>query len=86
VTDLTLKSQSTNRLLWSLDHMAVTIEELNLLGSGVKGAKGGNAEFHINGVENGSLEFTGGKLLHPKRLEGTITNASAKNLAIDLGD
>lgn len=86
VTDLTLKSQTTSKLLWSLKQMAVTVEELKFGDTKVKGDKPGGAEIVINDVVDGSLEFTNGKVMSPKALEGTISNASVKNLAVDLGE
>lgn len=86
VTDLSLKSQTTSKLLWSLKQMAVTVEELKFGDTKVKGDKPGGAEIVISDVVDGSLEFTGGKIMSPKALEGTIGKASVKNLAIDLGE
>ncbi len=86
VTELKLKSKTTSHLQWSLEQMGVTIEELNLGTTKVKGDKPGGAEIQINKVENGKLTFTNGKVMSPKELEGTVTSASVKNLAIELGE
>lgn len=87
VTDLSLKSQTTSKLLWTLKQMAVTVEELKFGDTKVKGGdKPGGAEIVINNVVDGSIEFTGGKVMSPKALQGTISNASVKNLAIDIGE
>jgi hypothetical protein len=86
VTALKLKSQTKRRLNWELEQMAVTVEELNFGGNKVHGDKPGGAEIHINGVEDGSITFTNGKLLSPKKLEGVITEATVKNLAVDLAE
>jgi hypothetical protein len=86
VTGLTLKSTTPNSMQWGLTQIGVTVEQLNLGGVQVKGDKPGGAEIQINGVTDGSIEFTGGKIMNPKKLEGTITNATVKNLAVDLGE
>ncbi len=85
MTDLKLDSITTSKLKWTLKQMAVTVEQLNLGKTKLKGDKPGGAEFVINGVEGGSLEFENGKVMNPTTLEGTITNATVKNLAIDMG-
>jgi hypothetical protein len=86
LTELKLKSKTTSQLQWSLEQMAVTIDELNFGTTKVRGDKPGGAEIHISKVENGKLTFTNGKVMSPKELEGTVTSASVKNLAIEIGD
>jgi len=86
LTDLALRSQTTSRLQWSLNKMALTVEQLNFGDTKVSGDKPGGAVIQIDGIENGSITFTNGKVMQPKELEGTVKSASVKNLAVDLGN
>ncbi len=79
MSDLKLTSESTRKLTWTLGELNAMIEELNLKGSG----KVKDAEISIKGVESASLEFVGGKLMEPRKLEGTITQATVKNLTFE---
>lgn len=75
-----------NKLKFTLEQAVVGIEQLNISGTKIKGAKGGNAEIVINGVDDGSLTFANGKVVEPRRLEATVASATVKNLAVDLGE
>jgi hypothetical protein len=86
LTDLVLKSESTQKLLWSVKQAALTIEELNIGGTTLKGDRGKSATITINDIVDGSISFDDGKVMHPSTLEGTITDATVENLAVVLGE
>ena len=77
---------STNRLQWGLEKLGVTIDQLKLGGTTLGGTGKDGAQIRIDGIDNGSINFSDGSLLTPRQLKGRITSGSIRNLSVDLGE
>jgi hypothetical protein len=86
LTELKLSKVYNSNLTWTLKQMAVTVEQLNLGTTTLKGQKDGGAVIRIDALEGGVLEFGGGKVMNPKKLAGTVTSGSITNVALELGE
>ena len=83
LSDLHVVGKDKNHVSWSVGGFAVGVDDLNIKGNKLRGASGGPAQILIDGVKDGGLDFTGGKITKPGALEGTITSATVRNLALD---
>lgn len=86
MTDLIVNSKGSHHMTWSLGTLGVAIDSLNIKGNKVKGEKAGGALIEINGIKEGTLDFTNGKVMKPGKIEGTISEAKVSNLSVELAE
>ncbi|MCW8084277.1 eCIS core domain-containing protein [Sabulicella glaciei] len=85
ISGLKVRGENKNSVTWKVGGIAVTLEKLNIMGNQIAGKEGKPAELLIDGITDGQLDFHGGKVAKPGKLEGTINSATIRNLALTRG-
>jgi len=85
LSDLTVKSTNKSSAKFAIGSLAVQVNQLNIGGKTIKGADGKPAQILIDGVADGQVNFHNGKVAKPGALQGTVTSATIRNLALDRG-
>jgi hypothetical protein len=85
ISGLKVHGENKNSVTWGVGGIAVTVNALNIKGNQITGADGKPAELLIDGITGGQVDFHGGKVAKPGKLEGTINSATIRNLALTRG-